>query len=410
MIKQVCLSVGLLCLVSTIISLPKYHQKNVIKHVKNGRIIIPASSLDNRDGYEHTNVEIYQSDSNSAAETPASLACIYGLVEKTEGCPKTSTIVAAGGSKTIAIVDAFGSPYAEQNLNDFSNAYGLPSCTVASGCLQIVYPDGQPTSHNSGWAIETNLDLQAAHAMAPSAKLILVVATGSSISKLMSAEDTAGTMVSDAGGGEVSNSWGGAEHAATASNQDKHFQSANVIYLASSGDTGGTISYPAVSAYVIGVGGTYILRSSSSLSGIQSWSNGGGGLSLYTVRPAFQSSVENMTGNFRGMPDIAMDAAPASGLQVYDADPDDVSVCDGTCTIGGTSLAAPLAAGFINASDPEASNTTDELQFIYNNNVNSPGYFRDITSGDNTYPALTGYDFDTGLGELINLKATGVGS
>ena len=47
---------------------------------------------------------------NMLAETPASLACVYGLVAKTTGFPPlTLTTNATGGSLAIAIVDAYES-------------------------------------------------------------------------------------------------------------------------------------------------------------------------------------------------------------------------------------------------------------------------------------------------------------
>jgi hypothetical protein len=54
-------------------------------------------------------------------------------------------------------------------LQTFSAAFGL-----SAPDLTIIYPDGRPTlntSHKLGWAVETSLDLQWAHAIAPDAKL-----------------------------------------------------------------------------------------------------------------------------------------------------------------------------------------------------------------------------------------------
>ena len=60
-------------------------------------------------------------------ETPASLACIYGLVAPTAGCnPNTVTAVATGGSRAIAVVDAYHNPTAAADLMTYSQQFGLP--------------------------------------------------------------------------------------------------------------------------------------------------------------------------------------------------------------------------------------------------------------------------------------------
>jgi subtilase family serine protease len=82
-----------------------------------------------------------------------------------------------GKGQTIIIVDSYGSPTALQDLQSFSTTFGLPQPD-----LTIINPDGTPTFSNSqqgtqvGWAFETSLDLQWAHAIAPDAKLVLVEA------------------------------------------------------------------------------------------------------------------------------------------------------------------------------------------------------------------------------------------
>src|SRR5207245_4129529 len=82
-----------------------------------------------------------------------------------------------GKGQTIIIVDSYGSPTALQDLQFFSSTFGLPQPD-----LTTIFPTGQPTYNKAmhgiqvGWAFETSLDLQWAHAMAPDAKLVLVAA------------------------------------------------------------------------------------------------------------------------------------------------------------------------------------------------------------------------------------------
>ncbi len=75
-----------------------------------------------------------------AYETPASLACVYSLVKKVPGCnPNTVTQNATGGSKAIAIVDAYDDPWAGPDLAYFSAQFGLP---FSPEKFQVVYQDG----------------------------------------------------------------------------------------------------------------------------------------------------------------------------------------------------------------------------------------------------------------------------
>src|SRR4029077_4569268 len=97
-----------------------------------------------------------------------------------------------GSGQTIVIVDAYGSPTVQQDLAAFDTQFGL---SAPPGGLQVVCPAGCPTFnprdtfHNVlGWGEETSLDVQWAHAMAPGAKLVLVVAPSSSGDAINSVE------------------------------------------------------------------------------------------------------------------------------------------------------------------------------------------------------------------------------
>ena len=97
--------------------------------------------------------------------TPSNIYAAYGVDSlHAEGT--------TGSGETIVIVDAYGSPTVQHDLDRFSSTFGLPSTTV-----QIIYPDGKPTFNNSvkgsqlGWAEETSLNVQWAHAIAPDAHI-----------------------------------------------------------------------------------------------------------------------------------------------------------------------------------------------------------------------------------------------
>jgi len=238
--------------------------------------------------------------------------------------------------------------------------------------------------------------------MAPNAKILLVEAADDDYANMYQAEDVAGQLVSQAGGGEVSNSWGGDEDV-NEQQLDAHFTQPGVVYLFASGDNGGPASYPSSSPNVISAGGTTILRTKGLFTQEVAWSikknfGGGGGVSLYESRPNYQDSVQAIVGNMRGTPDISFDANPASGVAIYTLNP----YMKGWMVSGGTSLSTPALAGIINIAGHHATNSNEELTYLYGEAQNAYAtYWRDITKGNNTYPALTGYDLATGLGTPI---------
>ena len=87
---------------------------------------------------------------------------------------------ADGTGQVIAIVDAYGDPNIVNDVGNFTKKYGLVSARI-----NIIYPDGTPTGTNSGWATETALDVEWAHAGAPNAVIDLIVAKDSSFQSLL---------------------------------------------------------------------------------------------------------------------------------------------------------------------------------------------------------------------------------
>src|SRR6266566_2410837 len=123
-----------------------------------------------------------------------------------------------------------------------------PSVSTSSTTVQVI---GNNTGSDAGWALETALDVEWAHAIAPGATIILSVAASNGSGDLLNAVDAA----VNAGATVVSMSWGGPEFSGMSS-YDNHFNRPNVTFTASSGDNGAGVEWPAVSPYVIGVGGT----------------------------------------------------------------------------------------------------------------------------------------------------------
>src|SRR6266852_3269575 len=360
---------------------------------QHGSVLIPDTSIERREDMgirAHTNHVIqFRPEfvgTSPSGETPASIRSVYNI-------PST------GGSGIIAIVDAYDYPTAENDLNVFSSQFGLPPCTTANGCFQKVYAAGRKPRANCGWAQEAALDIEWAHAMAPSARIVLVEAASNSFANLFAAVDVATSQVTTGGAGEVSMSWSGSEFSNEASN-DSHFQNTNVVYFASSGDTGGVNGYPSVSPFVVSAGGTTINRSPANPSGTfvseTGWSGSGGGPSQFEPKPSYQSGVANTDPNQRSAPDFSFDADPNTGVSVYDS-----TRCQGLSgwlVFGGTSVSSPSLAGIVNLAGHFAASSTSELTTIYTNRSNTAD-FRDIVSGTaGSFSAGPGYDFVTGVG------------
>jgi len=299
-----------------------------------------------------------------------------------------STSLTAGAGKTIAIVDAYNDPTAENDLNVFSQQYGLPACTTANGCFTKVNQAGgtKYPRTNSGWALEISLDVEWVHAIAPGAKILLVEATSNSFANLLAAEDYAKTHAQ-----YVSNSWGGSEFSGE-TGYDSHFAQSNVSFFVSAGDAGLPAEYPSASPNVISVGGTTLnFDQSGNFSSETGWSSGGGGCSAYeTAAPAqsgFGGYAQVNCGGQRATPDVSLDADPASGVSVYDST--SYQGQKGWFTVGGTSASSPMWAA--RAAD---AGVTVNSTYVYGNNIT----YRDITSGNNGAPCLVGYDLCTGRG------------
>jgi subtilase family serine protease len=83
-----------------------------------------------------------------------------------------------GAGQTIVIIDAFGSPFVQSDLNTFDSFFGLPSTTVQIVCQNnaLSCPNPMANSDEVGWTAEIALDTQYSHAMAPGAQIVLFVA------------------------------------------------------------------------------------------------------------------------------------------------------------------------------------------------------------------------------------------
>jgi subtilase family serine protease len=366
----------------------------------NSKIIVPPSTVGLAPGMVRTRLLIEHSGVSpdgppTSAETPGSIACIYGVTAPTSGCPRQGSPVATGGSKAIAVIEYGHNSTLQSDFNAFNTQFGLPAQTLQFICDC----NSCPSNNGSGWDVETALDTQYAHAMAPNAQIIVAQFCNDPFEGGTSAaEYLAGQAVSAMGGGEVSNSWGYGGEFSGETQYDQYMTSPNVVYFASAGDSGYGTDYPMVSPNVVSAGGTHIVRDSNgNFNGQETcWDGSGGGLSQYEALPNYQLMIGNIAGPHRGTPDWASDADPNTGVAVYST-----TGCGGWCQVGGTSVSSPTMAGITNAAASFASRTASELQKTYNYYKNPGIYhtiFFDVTQGSNGSPAKFGWDQCTGLG------------
>src|SRR5579862_3291889 len=282
-----------------------------------------------------------------------------------------------GAGKTIVIVDAFGSPTIKHDLQVFDSTFGLP----APPSLDIITPDGPVDQSNPaalGWGVETSLDVEYAHTMAPGANILLVetpVAETEGITGFPQIVEAENYVINHDLGDVITQSFGATEQTFKNPEQLLHQRSAyrnayshHISVLASSGDTGaanyqldGTdffpfpaVSWPASDPLVTGVGGLELQLNNAGnrIAPDRVWNDpasvctqpcaGGGGISDGFGRPDYQDGVSNVVGNDRGVPDVSLSAAVSGSVDVYMSLP---GLTPDWYPIAGTSEASPLFSG-----------------------------------------------------------------
>jgi subtilase family serine protease len=354
-----------------------------------------------------------------------------------------------GSGRTIVIVDSFGSPTIRKDLATFDKAFNLPAPK-----LTILQPAGKVPPFNPkngtmvGWAVETSLDVEYSHAMAPGANIVLletpVAETEGTVGfpQIVKAENYA---IDHHLGDVISQSFGATEETFPSAASIQHLRSAvmnaaahHISVLASSGDEGVSNahfngvtlythrvnSWPSTDPLVTSVGGLQLhlngrgertlpdnVWNDTNLLGSPAAS--GGGQSAVFSRPSYQNSVSGVVGGWRGTPDISLSAAVDGGALVY------VSFLPpGFYIVGGTSEASPEFAGIVAIADQAAGHDLGLLNpRLYAIGSGGPG-IPDITIGNNTvtftqnghtytvpgYNAVTGYDMASGLGTVDAAK------
>ncbi|MGH8962155.1 MAG: S53 family peptidase [Jatrophihabitantaceae bacterium] len=386
---------------------------------------------------------IFRMGQRSAPPTTADCQAKFGIncyspnqFETAYGVTKLWNKAITGRGRTIAVVDSFGSPTVAADLHTFDAAFGLPD----PPSIRTITPAGplppfDPTNSDmNGWAFETTLDVEYAHAMAPEAN-ILVVATPvaetegvTGFPEIVKAENY---VINHHLADVISQSFGATENTFPSKASLLNLRSAvknakrqHVTMLGSSGDDGATDaqsdgtstypyrvnSWPSADPLVTSIGGTQLKLDAQGnrLSPDVVWNDGygagGGGKSEFFARPAFQDGQRKIVDNSRGTPDVSMSAAVDGGAIVYVSyDPTSV----GYAIVGGTSEASPLFAGIVALADQVAGKRLGDINgALYQIAGQRRSGVVDVTSGNNSFAGVTGYtarrgyDLASGIGTI----------
>lgn len=288
--------------------------------------------------------------------SPVQIRHAYGIDQIAFSTPR-GVVAGDGSGQTIAVVDAYFDPTIKSDLAAFSSRFGLPALDGKGGngtFTQLDLSGGTRSPRGDDWTLETALDVEWAHVVAPRASILLVEArsdtqdpvTGKPTDLLDAVRAAAATK----GVAAVSMSWG-INEVPGETNWDSFFTTPGVTFVAASGDSGAGAAWPSASPDVVGVGGTTLrLTASNAVAGEGGWGSGwwspflggsGGGFSQYEPLPAYQKNVATAANGFkltafgaRLTPDVAYAADPGAGFAVLDG------AGGGWFAVGGTSAGA----------------------------------------------------------------------
>jgi subtilase family serine protease len=350
-----------------------------------------------------------------------------------------------GKGSTILIVDSYGSPTIAADLHTFDATFGYPD----PPSLKIIQSDGpvppwDPTDGTMvGWGVETTLDVEYAHTLAPGANIVLdetPVAETEGITgfpQIVAAEENVINHPDRYGiRGKIdviSQSFGATEetftsYAQLASVRGAYVDAARhgITVLASTGDTGATnyeadgatfytspvTGWPATDPLVTAVGGTQIRESASGKFSQVVWNDtydtnlleaftgsnaptpfaGSGGVSEFFRLPFYQHGVAGTIAKAigakdgsslpRAIPDISMSGACDGAVNLYLTIP---GARAGWHLVCGTSEASPEFAGIVALADQVAGHSLGLINpALYALSAEHARGLVDITSGNST--------------------------
>jgi len=331
-----------------------------------------------------------------------------------------------GRGETIVIIEAFGSPTAAADLALFDSIFGVPA---PPSFQQIRMPGSLPFDPNDdnqlGWAFETSLDVQWAHAIAPGANIIVVAAVDNQDANILAAQNYA---IENRLGHIMSESFGESEldmDSKTLFDNEQSYKRARngrISVLVSAGDDGATnpgpdgnlkpfrnVSYPASSPYVTSVGGTNLFFGTANhadpngvYQGEVVWNEEnlgigatGGGISVLFGEPSYQhnalkDATRAMLNGHRGVPDVGYNAGVRGGVIVA------TTFLGGPAffLVGGTSAGAPQWAGIVALANQIGGQPlgflNDRIYHLGRHGELDPTV-HDITDGNNSFGGVTGF-------------------
>jgi subtilase family serine protease len=434
-------------------------------------------------GYPSVMPAITDSQLVSSALTPPSEAQCFAVGRRCFGATAMENsynlgpLYAAGANGqgvTIAIIDSFGNADMAADLANFDTQMGLPhmcgeanyTCQPSDPTFTHVNWDGNteqkappPKSNGTGlqerdgWVIETALDVEWAHAMAPGANILNVttnVAETQGVQGLPAMMDAEQFIVDHHQASVITQSFGTTEQNFDGTQSLLNLRHAyisaaqnGVTVLASTGDFGTanpgktpiknpdtipfpTVNWPASDPLVTAVGGTYLCTDPTTGTGVDSidppvncqgansgqrevgWIDAGGGFSSVFGKPDYQDTLpagSATVGDMRAIPDVAFQASSRTAPLVYATE----GGGGGWFLVGGTSCSSPQFAGIVAIADQVAGHGLGPINpTLYAIGANPAAYasdFYDVTTGNNQadpdvpgYPAQTGWDPVTGLG------------
>ena len=360
-----------------------------------------------------------------------------------------------GEGQTVGVFELDG--YSQSDISAYTQCFG-----GGNVALQNVILDGFNGQPGAG-AIEVELDIEVLLGMAPNlAKIVVYEAPNTT----QGYNDEFARIVKDRTP-VISVSWGDCEKnmgQQEVNQENQFFQQAAAqgqSILVASGDSGSSTCFqglsggsfdtslnaddPAAQPYVTSVGGTNLtINTDNSYSSETVWNGGflggagGGGISQFWKQPAWQSGpgVKNSYSNgMREVPDVSLDADPATGYPVYCTAGSSCSGSGGILgggssggwlTVGGTSAAAPMWAAMIALANEQAAKAGKGTLGFLNPSLYKIGSgshygsdFHDITPPSNSslpsnndelginggaYPVTQGYDMATGWGTFNATK------
>jgi hypothetical protein len=337
--------------------------------------------------------------------TPAEIKTDYDFPDD---FPGTAT-PADGQGQTIAVVDAYTDPAIAFDLQQFSQAFGLPQMDGQGGdpTFTAANPFGAGPPPSGYGTIETALDVEWAHAIAPFANILLVYGQSNDAGALDAAANYA---AGQPGVSVLSTSFGG----------DAPLSHDGVTFVSTAGDSS-IFQYPQAGPLGVIVGGTVLPGGPDNpvakapvtpITGEIAWPSTGGGLfpgGDGNGEPAWQVNKVSAgldPSGVRAAPDVAWNA---EDFPIYDSS--DFGTMLPWTSVNGTSAGAPQWAALIaivnegrRINNLPALNSGNDptLPLLYTLPAKD---FNDVTTGSNnpanptpSNSAAPGYDLVTGLG------------